>query len=822
MDAAKNATRWGGLTLVVGLGIAVSSGQGIAHADTDSADSGSSTSAESSASSASSDTESTTSDAQERDDRDTDNADDANPGDDPRELPTRRAKIRDLMESAAAKADSEATLAEVAAVDDVVSETPKVLDEQPVPEVVVAPTEVPEVPVEEIVEPEDVAPEPEPAPEVTEAVADDETSSEQPVVEVVVATDKDSDTTEVTVDEPDPFAADPTDQVTEVTVDPVVPESSSPAPAVTSVTTVVSVHQPQLSPLIALLAIPLRIVTGLLGLVGLAPSAVPGAPVSPVTKLVEFAWVALRRINSFFFNSTPTATVTLQQPTATGVIAGRVVGFDADGDPLAYQLIEQPTNGTVTLDSDGSFTYTPHPGFVAAGGPDLFRVAVIDKGFHFHGLLGFLKPRGGHGTVATVALNLAPGSAAPVITPVDRNVSYSGGDIVGTVRITDDGDDPLDVTVSQPDPAWATVTIVHVEADTWRWILSPGPDRPAEATAVAFTITAGDGQTTTSLPVEVTVPAPSAVVVDATIVHLPPTTVVVSPISPVAVAPTGDTIVVTWNHHVYLTDPTTVTTVDVSLPPGSIVAPVTSGEIIVVNPDLTVSTAVITGSTLELTTTGITLTGTPTSLTTVGDGTLVVASGNNLNVHTNSQPPLEVYSSPDPIEKVVWIRDSDTIVTTTGHRVSILGTIFDLGGRAMSSETGPSVIGVEERDTIDFGTGVIGNLATQGESIYVTVTDDGVTRLIKYDVNYYGLEERSSVELTGSASSLAINEDGGYAYVADTETGAVTIVAIQDYYGAMETIETIHTGPGHVSALPGGRLAITDPTGGSVTIIQLD
>ena len=48
---------------------------------------------------------------------------------------------------------------------------------------------------------------------------------------------------------------------------------------------------------------------------------------------------------------------------------------DPDGDELSVLTNTQPANGTVSMHPDGTFTYTPHPGFV---GKDTFQYTVID------------------------------------------------------------------------------------------------------------------------------------------------------------------------------------------------------------------------------------------------------------------------------------------------------------------------------------------------------------------------------------------------------------------------------------------------------------
>jgi hypothetical protein len=48
---------------------------------------------------------------------------------------------------------------------------------------------------------------------------------------------------------------------------------------------------------------------------------------------------------------------------------------DAENDPLTYSLAVQPQNGTATVSSNGSFTYTPSPNFI---GMDTLRYTVMD------------------------------------------------------------------------------------------------------------------------------------------------------------------------------------------------------------------------------------------------------------------------------------------------------------------------------------------------------------------------------------------------------------------------------------------------------------
>ncbi|WP_206677697.1 DUF7507 domain-containing protein [Winogradskyella eckloniae] len=51
--------------------------------------------------------------------------------------------------------------------------------------------------------------------------------------------------------------------------------------------------------------------------------------------------------------------------------------FDPDADPISITATTDPTNGTVTLNTDGTITYTPNPGFI---GEDTFTYTICDDG----------------------------------------------------------------------------------------------------------------------------------------------------------------------------------------------------------------------------------------------------------------------------------------------------------------------------------------------------------------------------------------------------------------------------------------------------------
>lgn len=123
-----------------------------------------------------------------------------------------------------------------------------------------------------------------------------------------------------------------------------------------------------------------------------------------------FTW-----IQRTFFNRTPTVSFDPdnQSTQADGTIIGSVIGADADGDVLTYSAGRPAGGGTVTIDGNGRFVYTPTAGFTSDG-TDLFTVTVSDdaevNGWRVHGLLGFLIP--GWGSTATTTVGVGAATTA--------------------------------------------------------------------------------------------------------------------------------------------------------------------------------------------------------------------------------------------------------------------------------------------------------------------------------------------------------------------------------------------------------------------------
>ncbi|MBP6675140.1 MAG: tandem-95 repeat protein, partial [Vitreoscilla sp.] len=77
-------------------------------------------------------------------------------------------------------------------------------------------------------------------------------------------------------------------------------------------------------------------------------------------------------------------------------VSGQVKGSDVDGDPLTYAKAADPAHGTVAVNPDGTWTYTPGPSY---NGSDVFTVTVSD----------------GHGGTATstITIGITPVNDAP-------------------------------------------------------------------------------------------------------------------------------------------------------------------------------------------------------------------------------------------------------------------------------------------------------------------------------------------------------------------------------------------------------------------------
>ena len=74
-------------------------------------------------------------------------------------------------------------------------------------------------------------------------------------------------------------------------------------------------------------------------------------------------------------NTAPTASGDSFTTQADTELSGMLKGADADGDKLTYMVDMEPTQGSLMLDEDGSFTYQPNS---TVTGMDQFTFSVSD------------------------------------------------------------------------------------------------------------------------------------------------------------------------------------------------------------------------------------------------------------------------------------------------------------------------------------------------------------------------------------------------------------------------------------------------------------
>jgi VCBS repeat-containing protein/YVTN family beta-propeller protein len=208
-----------------------------------------------------------------------------------------------------------------------------------------------------------------------------------------------------------------------------------------------------------------------------------------------------------------TASVTATQP-RSGVITGTVGAVDADGDVLSYSA-GKTNKGTVTLNADGSFTYTPTAAARLAASKPRAGSATKSETITFTVSDGF----GGVVTktlkvtiVANPADNAAPTNGAGTVS----DTSTAIGSVTGVVTATDlDGDALTYRLASGPAFGVATVSaaggfVYTPDVDArYRALVTAGED--TDSFVVDITDSFGGISTAT---VHVTIAPPSTTAID--------------------------------------------------------------------------------------------------------------------------------------------------------------------------------------------------------------------------------------------------------------------------------------------------------------------
>ncbi len=161
-------------------------------------------------------------------------------------------------------------------------------------------------------------------------------------------------------------------------------------------------------------------------------------------------------------------------------VSGRVVATDVDGDALTFTLASGPANGTVVVNPDGSYLFTPAPDF---SGTDTFDILVDD----------------GHGgtATATVTVTVTPVNDAPVGRDTTVSTTEDTPASGKLPPVTDVDGDRLTYGEGSP-PSHGTVTIGTDGSYTY----IPDPDFSGTD---SFTYTVTDGTETVTYTVTVAV-----------------------------------------------------------------------------------------------------------------------------------------------------------------------------------------------------------------------------------------------------------------------------------------------------------------------------
>ncbi len=148
-------------------------------------------------------------------------------------------------------------------------------------------------------------------------------------------------------------------------------------------------------------------------------------------------------------------------------VTGQLTATDVDGDSLTFKPGSDPTNGSVTVNPDGSWEYVPNPDF---NGEDSFTV-VVDDG------------NGGTDTI-TVTVNVTPVNDAPVGEDVIAETQEETA-VTGQLTATDvDGDNLTFKPGTNPENGSVTVN----PDGSWEYV--PNTDFNGED---SFTVVVDDG-----------------------------------------------------------------------------------------------------------------------------------------------------------------------------------------------------------------------------------------------------------------------------------------------------------------------------------------
>jgi aldose sugar dehydrogenase len=171
-----------------------------------------------------------------------------------------------------------------------------------------------------------------------------------------------------------------------------------------------------------------QIATTMLSATGLAaPTTDPLAPAAPVPTLLGLLQLTWRDMSRTFFNQSPRIAY---DPAENSLVNGSVVGSVTASDPDGAVTLTagKPAHGDVTVNPDGTFTYTPNETY---NGRDSFTITAseADSGFHIHGLAGLVNLVsfgliGDSGHTATQTINIGGYTSTTVVSGLEEATDF--------------------------------------------------------------------------------------------------------------------------------------------------------------------------------------------------------------------------------------------------------------------------------------------------------------------------------------------------------------------------------------------------------------
>lgn len=123
----------------------------------------------------------------------------------------------------------------------------------------------------------------------------------------------------------------------------------------------------------ALVGIDYRIDNAVYGFLDAAQNCLSMLPSNPITDFLQGSLLLIRRT---FFDQAPILNPVQLTGQVSGEITGTLGGKDPEAEAITYNLVDAPSEGTVVINLDGTWVYTPGADFT---GTDGFVVSATDQ-----------------------------------------------------------------------------------------------------------------------------------------------------------------------------------------------------------------------------------------------------------------------------------------------------------------------------------------------------------------------------------------------------------------------------------------------------------